>query len=651
LDAGTDADKDLCFKITGKSFEQIDGNNSTDSNASTASTASDSAANPLIGSKIPGLSLAKSQMSGNIDASTLSGSVDWAMTFHNLTASTQEVRGEISVPKHAAVSRVTLWIKGEAREGAFAPTAKTQAAYQSIVDRQRDPLLVTMSAPDRLLFQCFPVAANGGEMKIRIGFKVPLETTDGKLCSMELPKLVESNFAQLKRHRINLVSSDRPVSKAGLVTAKDGDVYSLDGILKDNDTNNKMHSVSVQRITPFQSIATKDWYSEKPQFIVERLKEVLTSAPRRLYVVIDTSASLKNDVTQIKQILSSVAAVIKPIVYFASEQDSDGANKVAPSAKTFGQAQAALNADSFGGGQDNRALLREVLETAAEKQDGAVLWIHGPQPLTVNLSEGAALDLIHGVRLYDMQIESGPNPLLHALQVEDASHLISCETISHDSTVNDVAATVSSWTKSTKRLVVERTLSKVKPQLPINTDRLASAQVTSLWVNDEVTKLLAVGQEQEACRLAANYRLVSPVTGAVVLETAKDYKSHHLNPGAYKDAKVGAPAYVPPPTSAAGFGGGMGLIGAPVDPRYGQSNEVGAMADFGYDQARDISRLATAVSLLLSMILGTQFLRSRKTVGQADVFKAVALILVIPLIVHLLGTFMINNFGGLGGGL
>src|SRR5439155_24770137 len=37
----------------------------------------------------------------------------------------------------------------------------------------------------------------------------------------------------------------------------------------------------------------------------------------------------------------------------------------------------------------------------------------------------------------------------------------------------------------------------------------------------------------------------------------------------------------------------QGLVGAPVDPRYGQSNEVGQLADFGYDTARDISRVVT----------------------------------------------------------
>ena len=81
---------------------------------------------------------------------------------------------------------MTLWVDGVPREGAFASTTKVQGAYRTVVNQQRDPLLVTMSAPDRVLIQCFPVPASGGELKIRIGFKSPLETIDGKDCSLKL---------------------------------------------------------------------------------------------------------------------------------------------------------------------------------------------------------------------------------------------------------------------------------------------------------------------------------------------------------------------------------------------------------------------------------------------------------------------------------
>lgn len=146
------------------------------------------------------------------------------------------------------------------------------------------------------------------------------------------------------------------------------------------------------------------------------------------------------------------------------------------------------------------------------------------------------------------------------------------------------------------------------------------------------------------------YRLVTPASGAVVLENARAYAAKGLKPGAYVDAPDNSP---PPAISTAiapvqTFGG---LVGAPVDPRYGQSNEVGMLADYGYDRARDIVRVLTALALLISTAVAIAFLRGRRPLTFGAVCQAVGVGLVAPLAVHLVGTLLINNFGGLGAGL
>jgi hypothetical protein len=97
----------------------------------------------------------------------------------------------------------------------------------------------------------------------------------------------------------------------------------------------------------------------------------------------------------------------------------------------------------------------------------------------------------------------------------------------------------------------------------------------------------------------------------------------------------------------------QGLVGAPVDPRYGQSNEVGQMADFGYDEARDISRVVTALSTVPSSLAGMKIAFGQSDGGDSamSVAKGLAIGFGGPTAVHLMGTFAINNFGGLGGGL
>ncbi|MBZ0185027.1 MAG: hypothetical protein K8F91_02155 [Candidatus Obscuribacterales bacterium] len=97
----------------------------------------------------------------------------------------------------------------------------------------------------------------------------------------------------------------------------------------------------------------------------------------------------------------------------------------------------------------------------------------------------------------------------------------------------------------------------------------------------------------------------------------------------------------------------QGLVGAPVDPRYGQSNEVGQLADFGYDTARDVSRVVTAMSTVPSSLAGMKIAFGQRDGGESamNVAKGLGVGFGGPTAVHLIGTFAINNYGGLGGGL
>ena len=108
------------------------------------------------------------------------------------------------------------------------------------------------------------------------------------------------------------------------------------------------------------------------------------------------------------------------------------------------------------------------------------------------------------------------------------------------------------------------------------------------------------------------------------------------------------------------------VVGAPVDPRYGQSCEVGMMADFGYNAARDALRLLVALSVWLvavvdvARLIQTQFKACSRDkmddcencclIGQRFL-ETISDMLVVPAHVNLIGMWVVDNFGGLGGGL
>jgi hypothetical protein len=617
LDIEQEADKDLFFKITGTAPIEP-GNIASSSTGIIAAQHAD------------GLSLVKSQISGTVNPVGLSSSLDWTMTLRNTQSVMQEASTEIALPKGAVVSRVTLWIDGKPCEAAFANTAKVRQAFDAVTQRKRDPLLVTFSAKDRVLVRCFPIPPFGGDTKMRIGFKIPLRTVNGKECTMELPRLLSANFAQPKRHRISLNSSEPLTSVVpGLNQTKRSARHIVNGIIRVTDPTPTV--LRLARTNTSAAFATRDTGS-KDRFIVNELRpERVSTRPKSVLFVVDSSHDMESRIPQIKRLISSLPAGIENKLVVVPEGGNAESN------------ESTLNTQSFVGGKDNEPTLRGALETAAETPESAVIWLHGPQPIAQTAASTDLLDLVHAVTLYDVQLIPGASNIVKRVQQSDAMNLLTVETVDRKRIGDDIS---NAFENQGDELLMRRTLVAQAPDLPIVTDKDIAAQSSSLWATEQVSKLLARGEREQAHQLASKYRLVTPVTGAVVLESEQDYKAWHLDNGDFREGESNE-TY----RGTSQWSGGGGLVGAPVDPRFGQSNEIGQLADYGYDTARDIGRILTILAFIISLVVAGMHVRSQRKVSLAPIAKGAALILFAPLIVHLVCTFMINNFGGLGGGL
>lgn len=150
-----------------------------------------------VGRNAPGVSLESETGSATVNPRSATGTADMILVFANATDTASEARAEILLPPGAVCHQASLWINGTERPAAFGASATVRRAYTQVaVVEQRDPLLITMPVPGKLLVQCFPIPAHG-KMKIRLGVTFPLspDPSDQRKLSLALPAWGAVNFA------------------------------------------------------------------------------------------------------------------------------------------------------------------------------------------------------------------------------------------------------------------------------------------------------------------------------------------------------------------------------------------------------------------------------------------------------------------------
>jgi hypothetical protein len=84
------------------------------------------------------------------------------------------------------------------------------------------------------------------------------------------------------------------------------------------------------------------------------------------------------------------------------------------------------------------------------------------------------------------------------------------------------------WSGKSRRFELVR--ERVPASLESTNALRASKQLERLWARDETLRLAKAHQRDAATKLAAANQLVTPLTGAVVLETQQQFTQHGLSP-------------------------------------------------------------------------------------------------------------------------
>lgn len=449
--------------------------------------------------RLKGLNLAESRMDTHIDGESAIGYGEWTMVFSNLSQQAKEARCQVRLPHEGRVSRLTLWVNGEPREAAFNSVAKVKAAYKEVaVVQRRDPVLVTMTGPDTVLVQCFPVPA-GGKMKIRLGITAPC---DGK--TWELPRIIERNFGTTEDVKNAIwVQADRDFDLTSAPAAiKDGTGYSVQKTMPISTVLGSPLAIELHDISDLPNpVWCEDPFAQGEQKVLSRRATLGKDAPvERIIIVADGSAAM----APASEWLGKLASDHKVEILLAT----DGFENYQPGY-------------SFTGGRDNEPALYEALSRARSSEHSAILWLHGPQPVKLSNAESLHQILERGTRhpaLYDIEITPGPNRL--------ADELGTTGLLKPGPKLTNPAQDIA-------KLINE--LRSGLPRIDYTWQRRATTEANDgqkVW--DQLARLWAMQkagtQAADSPQIAATYQLVTPVSGAVVLETKEQFEQHGLTP-------------------------------------------------------------------------------------------------------------------------
>jgi hypothetical protein len=477
-----------------------------------------------VASRVRGLSLAQSRLDGRIEAAAGVTYVEWIMIFRNDSAMQREARAQILLPPGGSISRLTLWINGEEREAAYGGRAQVREAYQRVVERRRDPVLVTTVGRDRVLVQCFPVPPSGGEMKVRLGITAPLAPRSPGEGALALPRILESNFGPAA------------TLQSAVWIESDGAFAAAPGLIAEAETNKPAvargdlpgasiedgYCLRVQRPTGIGASWCRDDRDPANTIVVQRLVSSAGRTPGRVAVVVDGSARMAGRRDDLGAILKAFPSGIEARIFLASDETVEEAFDPASVISWIRDIR-------FAGGCDNVAALVRAWDWAAENEGGTVLWLHGTQPLASDSAESLRQRFerrVDGPRLNSYQFGGGPDRVSELFADSPVLHVIPPLL----GTADDLAGLLATWAGKGGELSWER--SKLAGNSAVPAGAVASStHLIRLWAVDEVCRRAAERSKDavdDAIALARKWQVVTPVTGAVVLETQEQYKSAGL---------------------------------------------------------------------------------------------------------------------------
>lgn len=526
----SDDARDIYYRVTGETFDSSPAPRSVNGRTIRQDDFEfeEHADGTRTGGILKGLSLTSSNLTGTVDADGGVGHLDWAFSVENSSDSDKEVRAEIQLPPGAVVSSVTHWYGGVERKTEFTGRGMVTPEMNIYAER-RALVLVSTAGRDRIFVRSYPVAGFRTGIKVNIGMTIPLVLESKDQARLILPHFTTRNFRMPRnaKHWI-LIDSPHPlISDFGLAlnsTARPhNNGFQLLGSFSDSELMRPETALRLSRTGSDYAIWSKNPFEMDGNIVRQTVEAHTPSYLRRIVIVVDTSASMAQWQPQIMAALNALPYDMDVQLVLADSEwvsEGDRQNLVAGSV-VF--SSLLLARTPFVGGADNAPALSTAWDLAtATPGNNAIVWIHSPQRVALQSVQPLRHrweERIDGPALYSVQTSIGSDEIERKLdginQVRSVVRLGSLQS-DLERLFRQLSGITPSYefVRSVKHVEAGSTVEGVE----------TSDQLARLWANDEVARILNARDDslrEAATMLALRYQLVTPVSGAVIQNTAE----------------------------------------------------------------------------------------------------------------------------------
>jgi hypothetical protein len=504
--------KPLYFAVTGKPYR-------AENEVNWSTLSDDYLKRHLVGVKEEGLSLLRSSMNSQVHPKTLSSSTSWTFVFSNDQYQEKEIRAEIGLPPGAVVTGLSSWVNGSRKQATFTATGEVPMARQIIADHQ-EPAIVTDLGRGRVLLHCFPVAGHS-ELKVQLNMVTPLKSDGIHSASMTLPRIIESNFAIAGDHKLQMTASHNSIltMSASKEQKSNAQGTKIVRTLDNDELSNAGLFVDVSLPAKFEPVDATNPFSRSFPNIFESIQQISAHPPETLVVVLDGSVAVRPHYKEIRDALSKLPSNVSASLLLARD---DGHLKTVPLA----QGLASLSDASFAGGQDNLEAVVQGAEVAGESRNGAMLWIHGPQPGYSKeiyiMSPFAAKP-----KFFELPLDNGETDTREFLKNHE--EILPVAAVPRTGSIKyDVQHFLDRWTSGDSETSVAFASAPPAAKHYVAT-RQESREVAALWANQRVQDLIGQHRGADASAIALEHQILTPVSLAAVFDDAT-YNRYNLRP-------------------------------------------------------------------------------------------------------------------------